>query len=57
METVVAITVVVLGAVVWFLLGVAYGLEKAMDIFEDEFGEAWTEDSRVAILTEEEAKA
>ena len=52
METVVAITVVVLGAVVWFLLGVAYGLEKAMDIFEDEFGEAWTEDSRVAILTE-----
>ena len=39
METVVAITVVGLGAVVWFLLGVIYGLEKAMDIFEDEFGE------------------
>ena len=37
METVVAITVVVLGAVVWFLLGVIYGLEKAMDISEEEF--------------------
>ena len=37
METVVAITVVGLGAVVWFLLGAIYGFEKAMDIFEEEF--------------------
>ena len=37
METVVAITVAVLGAVVWFLLGAIYGLKKAMDIFEEEF--------------------
>ena len=37
METVVAITVVGLGAVVWFLLGAIYGLEKAIEIFEEEF--------------------
>ena len=37
MGTVAAITVVGLGAVVWFLLGAIYGLEKAMDIFEEEF--------------------
>ena len=37
MERVVAITVVGLGAVVWFLLGAIYGLEKAIEIFEEEF--------------------
>ena len=37
METVVAITVVVLGAVACFLSGAIYGTEKTMDIFEEEF--------------------
>lgn len=57
MGTVLSITVVVLGAVACFLSGAIYGINKAMEIVEEEFGEAWTEDSRVAILTEEEAKA
>ena len=39
METVVAIIVAVLGAVVCFLSGAVYGIKKAMDIVEDEFGE------------------
>ena len=42
METVVTITVVVLGAVVWFLLGVIYGLKKAMEIFEEILEEEFT---------------
>lgn len=39
METAIAITVVVLGAVVCFLSGAIYGINKAIEIFDEEFGE------------------
>ena len=39
MGTAIAITVAVLCAVVCFLSGAVYGIKKAMEIVEDEFGE------------------